>query len=614
MYSEVIRQKAMARARDEGVAAMSAKVTLVQETERDIQAGVLLYVPVYQRNMPMDTTEQRRAAHRGWAYSPLRMRDMMSSFIEQEHPENVRRIDLQIYDGEPRPEALLFSTPATSTPLEVAATLIRIQVAGAVWTLVGRPLPGFNANAIKNEKSLTILIAGTLVTLLLALLSAVLARTHRRVAESLHQTAQANRTLAEQENLLRTIYDSSSVAIFLVSSTGRITHANQRMSEMFLCPLDQLIGSEYVAHIHPSERDIGRERMLQLIAQQIQAVNLERRYWREDGSEFWGLLTGRPIRNAAGTVVGLVGVIADITQRKQGEAAMQLTRTVFESSPEGILVTDADNHILSINPAFAQITGFTEAEVMGKDPRMLNSGRQSVEFYRGMWQAIQQRGRWEGELWNRHKDGHVYPEMLSISRVLANDGSVANYIGIFQDITARRQADDRIRYLAHHDYLTGLPNRAFFVDHVAQALALARRYERRLAILFMDLDRFKPINDQFGHDAGDEVLREIAKRLLDAVRESDMLCRQGGDEFLVLVPEAHGDTPLEELASKLLAAIQRPILWHDQSFVVSASIGIATYPECGSSVDSLIQSADSAMYLAKVDSQKPIVLARGTPG
>ena len=240
---------------------------------------------------------------------------------------------------------------------------------------------------------------------------------------------------------------------------------------------------------------------------------------------------------------------------------------------------------------------------------MLLIGKQNSAFYRDMLQAIHQQGHWEGEVVSRRKNGEVYPQMLSIAQVLDKNNTLVYYVSMFLDITERHQAEERIRYLAHHDYLTNLPNRVLFLEKSAQALILARRYHRQLGIIFIDLDRFKPINDNYGHDAGDALLCAIAQRLQKAIRKSDTVCRQGGDEFVILLPEIKDRNSLAGLAETLLQLIEQPCSFAGHQLQVSASIGIATYPENGNAVDEIIQSADSAMYAAKAAPETHICFA-----
>lgn len=292
---------------------------------------------------------------------------------------------------------------------------------------------------------------------------------------------------------------------------------------------------------------------------------------------------------------------------------MQLASTVLDASPGGIMVTDADKRIIAVNPAFTRITGYALEDILHQNPRILSSGQQDEMFYQTMWQSIEQHGYWEGELINRRKDGQLLPELLSISKVFDKEGNVMNYVGMFLDISARREAEARIQYLAHHDYLTNLPNRLLLVEHATQALTLARRYKRRMAIFYIDLDRFKPINDQYGHNVGDVILKTVAQRLLSIVRESDTVCRQGGDEFVILLPEFMDTDSLEILAIKLRDEIQKPSMANGYQLTISASIGIATYPDNGDTVDAIIQSADTAMYSAKADKEKHICFAPSIP-
>jgi len=480
MFSETVRREAMTRAWDEDRTALSGKVRLMQETEQDVQAGFLLYLPVYQPGLPHDTPAQRRANLLGWAYSPLRMTDLMQSFLQRNFPELAGRIAVTIYDGTlVVPAQLMFSSTPGSQPTTVNfQATARVELGGHSWTLRVHSLPAFDRQAPwLTDTGWIVLVVGSALTITLALLAGTLLRTHRQVTEALHEKARAHRELLESQERLRLIFDTTDVAIFLTNLEGRITQANARMAAMFRCPLETLIGSDYVAHIHPAERTIAEQRMRELLAQEVTEIRLERRYWRADETEFWGQLGGHLIRDADGRPVGLVGVIADTT--------------------------------------------------------------------------------------------------------------------------ARKAAEERIAYLAHHDYLTGLPNRALFVERVGHALTLAKRYRRRLGLLFLDLDGFKTINDRYGHRTGDLILQQVAARLRENLRASDTVCRQGGDEFVTLVPECPQAANLEHLAQTLAAVIARPYDVMGLSLTLTASIGMALYPEHGEDVDALLHSADTAMYLAK---------------
>ncbi|MRR52088.1 MAG: sensor domain-containing diguanylate cyclase, partial [Rhodocyclaceae bacterium] len=420
---------------------------------------------------------------------------------------------------------------------------------------------------------------------------------------------QAELGLMERERLLRTIYDASSVAIFLVDTQGRITYANQRMAEMFGWTLEDLIGTEYIQHIHPEEREIGRGRMLALMASEIDHVDLERHYWKRDGSQFWGHLTGRRLLSDEGRLQGLVGVIADESLRKSAQDQLRLAARVFEVSTEGIVITNSSNRILSVNRAFTEITGYTQDEAVGHTPSLLSSGRHSPAFYAAMWAKLGETGAWSGEIWNRKKDGEIYPEWLSIAALRDERGNTENYIAIFSDITVRKEAEAHIRRLAQFDYLTDLPNRVLLYDRLNQIYANARRHQRRFAVLFLDLDHFKPINDNHGHAIGDEVLKQVAQRLRDNVRASDTVARNGGDEFVIAAPEIKSPEEVAKLGEKLLEVIGAPYLVNNLALFVTPSIGISLYPDDGEDIDTLMRVADHAMYQAKAAGRNAMFFA-----
>jgi len=284
-------------------------------------------------------------------------------------------------------------------------------------------------------------------------------------------------------------------------------------------------------------------------------------------------------------------------EKQAGE--LRLAGHVFDTSREGIIITDPETRILAVNPAFTLITGFSPEDVLGRSPGVLRSGYHAPEFYEAMWTEIRETGSWSGEIYNRRKDGHVYPEQISIGTVRGPDGEVRHYVGTFLDISERKEAESRIRHLAEFDTLTQLPNRALLTDRLSQAIALARRNGDKLAILFIDLDRFKNINDSLGHAMGDRILQEVASRLCLIVRESDTVSRLGGDEFVVLVTSLEHAGNAMPTAQKILASLGRPYQIDDHELQLTPSIGIAIYPDNGNDNESLLKNADAAMYHAK---------------
>lgn len=278
---------------------------------------------------------------------------------------------------------------------------------------------------------------------------------------------------------------------------------------------------------------------------------------------------------------------------------LSLHATVMDNATNGIMITDSRNRIVSINNAFTELTGYTSDEVIGHNPSMLSSGRHGEGHFGDMWNALEERGHWEGELWNRHKNGELYPEWVSITAVLNHHGELVNYIGIFSLLSEQKNTEARLRELANSDPLTGLINRNLFMDRAAQALVTARRSQNKTAILFLDLDSFKPINDSLGHSAGDQVLREIAQRMRDSVRGSDTVARFGGDEFVILLTGLRDADEAGVVADKLIHAISQPLEYNGVECRVGASIGISVCPDNAETVDALVQYADIAMYIAK---------------
>ncbi|GAB0150998.1 EAL domain-containing protein [Marinobacterium sp. BA1] len=278
---------------------------------------------------------------------------------------------------------------------------------------------------------------------------------------------------------------------------------------------------------------------------------------------------------------------------------LKLSAQVFESASEGAMISDADNRIMAVNPAFTRITGYPEADVVGKTPALLASGRHSSAFFERMWQTLQEQGRWQGEVWNRRRSGEIYPQWLSISLVRDEAGAVRNHVAMLTDMTERKEAEDQLRYLSDFDPLTDLPNRRLLRDRTIQAIARARRRHEQAALLIIDLDRFKNINDSLGHGSGDTVLKIIASRLSEQARDSDTISRLGGDEFVILLPDLGEQADLSGLASRYLQLIAEPLQVEDHTMVTTASIGLALYPGDGEDFDTLFKNADTALYHAK---------------
>lgn len=281
------------------------------------------------------------------------------------------------------------------------------------------------------------------------------------------------------------------------------------------------------------------------------------------------------------------------------EEQRSIASTVFKEALEGIIITDLSGKILMVNSAFSEITGYSPEEVIGRSPSILRSGRHDRKFFAELWDCLGRTGGWQGELWNRRKNGAEYLQQLSIVGSRNREDRLSHYIGFMADITSRREEENRIRKLAYHDPLTGLPNRALFQDRLEQAVRISRRTGHHVGLCYLDLDAFKPVNDHFGHQAGDDLLREISCRLGNILRESDTVCRVGGDEFVLLFPELPGPEELIRLGGVILETVSRPFEWGDFSITVTCSIGLAIFPEDGEDFPSLLTKADHSMYQAK---------------
>ncbi len=297
---------------------------------------------------------------------------------------------------------------------------------------------------------------------------------------------------------------------------------------------------------------------------------------------------------------GFVTIYTDVTERRRAEENLVLAKKVFDNSPEAIMITDEKNRIVSVNEAFTQITGYGPNEVLGEDPRILASGQHDKTFYRQMWDTLRRNGHWAGEILDRRKSGDVYPKWMSINAVMEFPASrVTHYVAMFTDITERKRAEERIHFLAHHDALTELPNRLSLELRLEQALIDARRHDWNVGVLFIDLDRFKVINDTLGHSVGDKLLIEVAHRFTAAVRESDMVARLGGDEFVIVLPDLDNPDAAAHVALKVVSALLAPICIDSHELHTSPSIGISIYPMDGRSVDAILKNAGTAMYHAK---------------
>ena len=360
-----------------------------------------------------------------------------------------------------------------------------------------------------------------------------------------------------------------------------------------------LIGKPLLDLVHPDFQQITLERMHSLATQDSAAPMMEKKFVRLDGSTIDVEVQSTPISYAGASAIQVT--LRDITERKQAEQKLYLAASVFTHAREGIMITAMDGMILDVNEAFVQITGYSRAEVLGQNPRLLRSGRHSADYYAAMWQALREQGHWQGEIWNRRKNGEEFAALQTMSAVRDAQGNTLQYVALFSDITPLKAQQQQLEQVAHFDALTHLPNRILLADRLHQAMSQAQRRGQRLAVVFIDLDGFKTINDQHGHDAGDHLLIALSMSMKQALREGDTLARLGGDEFVAVLLEVADVATSVPMLERLLAAAAQPVAFAGAKLQLSASLGVTFFPQPeATEADQLLRQADQAMYQAKL--------------
>jgi diguanylate cyclase (GGDEF)-like protein/PAS domain S-box-containing protein len=410
----------------------------------------------------------------------------------------------------------------------------------------------------------------------------------------------AKEALKESESKYRLLFESANDGIFLSNANGFID-CNENGASMYGLSREEIIGRS-ASSLAPERQPDGR--LSEEIAGEKIALVLggipqqfEWRPLRADGVTMDVEITLS--RVGLGGDVCLQAVVRDITERKRAEESMRITASVFGNSQEAIVITSSENIITDVNPAFTHITGYSREEVLGRNPKLLSSGRQDKEFYGAMWKSLLQKKAWRGEMWNRRKSGEIYAELLAVSVICDNDGRVQRYVGVFSDISYLKEHEAELSRVANYDALTGVPNRRLLADRLRQAIARAQRSGRMIAVCYIDLDGFKRVNDQYGHEAGDQLLVNITIRLQESLRAGDTLARLGGDEFVVLFNDLAREQECLQVLDRILSIVAMPIVINTHEIVISASIGVTFYPSDNEDGDTLLRHADQAMYVAK---------------
>ena len=412
---------------------------------------------------------------------------------------------------------------------------------------------------------------------------------------------QAHQALVTAESRYRMMVESTRVVVWEMPLPPKtFSYVSPHAEQLLGYPLAQWYEPDFwAAHIHPDDRDYAVRVCYGSTARDIDHES-EYRMLAKDGSIQWVQEIATIIRAEDGSPLRLSGVLVDISERRQTQEKLRQAAVVFDNAQEGIMVTDQNARILAVNPAFCEITGYDEAEVIGATPAKFKSGRHDVAFYQAMWDTLIQTGRWQGEVWDRRKNGEVYPKWLSISTVRDANGETMHYVSLFADITHLKESEARLEHLAHFDVLTDLPNRLLFYSRLEHALDQAKRHQQRLAVLFIDLDRFKTVNDSLGHPAGDELLISVAQRIRKRLRSEDTLARLGGDEFVILLEQMDDAQIAAVVAQNVLQVLSAPVhLSGGHEVFIGGSIGISLYPDDADDATRLVSSADAALYQAK---------------
>lgn len=477
-FADPARRLPMEQARDTGKSVISGKLKLVQETDDQIQAGFIMWAPIYKNGVAHNTLAERQENLLGWVTAAFRMDDLMASILAGN-----RNLDLEIYDGlEMSDKSLMHDADKIRRDRGESKTRFQntsvFKIAEHNWTLLFSSVNNVDVR-LNNQKQNLIAWLGVVVSILLSLLTWILVQSR----------------------------------IHALKAADTLRH--------------------------------------------------------------------------------------ELSERNKIEAGARLAATVFDTVDTAVLVTDKNARIIKVNPAFTEITGYTAAEAIGKSPNILSSGSHPEAFFKEMWATLKATDSWQGEISNRRKNGEYYIEWLSINAVRDTDGNVINYVSLFTDISERKAAEDHLHNLAHYDALTGLPNRILLADRLQQAIVAARREKSLMALMFIDLDKFKPVNDTHGHNIGDLLLKEVSRRILACLRESDSAARVGGDEFVVLLHNVEEQADAVAVGEKIRHALNEPFMISDKHLEISSSIGVAVYPEHGNDEKELLKHADIAMYYAK---------------
>lgn len=617
MSLDPARWTAAARARDEGQATLSAKVTLQQETATDIQPGVLMFVPVYRPNAPHDTLAARRANLIGWAFSPLRMHDLMHSLLGAVEFEELRAdLNVEVYDGvQLAPEALLFALHPVTTAASTAAfqAVQRLQFGGQPWSVQLTSTPRFEAR-LHSDKAILIALAGSLISLLLALLIGLLTTRQMRSAAALREAArniverqQAEAALRESEARFRSYFELSLIGVAITALDKSWLEVNGRLCEMLGYSSEALRQKTWAELTHPDDLAADVAQFNRVLAGEMDGYSLEKRFVGADGRVVPTDLSVACVRNAEGQPRYFVALAQDIAERKQIEAALHFTQAVVDRMSDAVYWARPDGHLIYVNAAACRMLGYASAELLAFSVRdILPDGVD--DRWADHWRDLQQAGSLTFESQHQNKSGAVIPVEIRADYIKFQGAEYA--CGLARDITERKRLQEALQEQAIRDPLTGLFNRRYLDETLPRELSRCQRSGEPLAVAMLDLDHFKHFNDVYGHEAGDRVLRMISLSLRQSLRASDIACRYGGEELTVVMPGSSLEDAQDRL-DQVRKAIQQLHLRYraGELPMITVSIGVAAAAAEEIDATLLLGRADAALYQAKEQGRNRLVAA-----
>lgn len=615
MYSEPTRRAAMEQARDTGKIALSGKVKLVQETTEDVQSGILMYVPLYRHGMPHETVAERRAALYGWVYSPFRMRDMVESVFKDANIDlSSRHIHLHLFDGKDvSNEALLYSDfTHSSHSANTDSYRQSLEFGGHEWTLQFDNIDP-NASGLDYSKAKTIFFSGTITSIFLFFL--INALSQARVA--LRKTEIAIGELRKSEENLRVLAKNESVMIWIAGPDKKCTYFNQVWLDFTGRKLEQELDDGWIEGVHPDDQEECVSSFI-FAFDARREFTLEYRLRHHSGEYRWIVDHGVPRFDSKGAFLGYIGSGVDINDKKEAEKQLTLSKFAMDNAFDEIFWLDHRGRICYVNNKACETLGYSREELMGLSIPDLDPDF-PPEQWNSHWVALKQEKSQLFETRHQRKDGSIIPVEVSANFVKLDE--LEYNIAFCRDISKRKEIEQEIFSLAYFDPLTHLPNRRMLTDRLSKALANSKRNETYGALLFLDLDNFKPINDKCGHEVGDQLLVEVANRLTHTVREIDTVARFGGDEFIVVLGElsSNRDEMRRQamvVAEKIAATLAEPYHLTRTNgeekisivHVCTSSIGVTLFDGRTDTQYDILGHGDSAMYRAKEGGRNQISL------